>query len=155
MCVKVYWIVSFIVSWIVFFMLVDYKLLKKTIAIGFITVVLQLYVDYYAGKYGLYKISNAYITLFDSSAFFAFGIPFTLGIIFVQYLPRNRSWLKLINVLVWSSLFLAFEMLAIYAGILTYTNWNTFNSFTVNVSAFIILGWIWEMFAGKHNVEEK
>ena len=140
------WLISFIASWIVFFILVDFKKLKTTIIAGIFTMVFQLYVDHHANIYGLYSITNPIINLLESSLFFTFGIPFTLGVVFVQYLPETNKWLKILNILVWALLFLFFEVFVINTGVLKHIKWSYFNSFSVNIVIFTILTWLGETF---------
>ena len=140
------WLISFIVCWIIFFILIDFKKLKRAVLAGLFTMVLQLYVDYHATIYGLYKINNPIINLLESSFFFTFGIAFTLGVIFVQYLPTTNKWLKILNIFVWAFLFLIFEVFMVNAGVLKHIKWSYLNSFSVNISIFIMLTWLGETF---------
>jgi len=140
------WLISFIVSWIVFFILVDSKKLKTTIIAGIFTMVLQLYVDHDAIIYGLYSITNPIINLLESSLFFTFGIAFTLGVLFVQYLPKTNKWLKILNILVWALLFLILEVFMVNVGVIKHIKWSYLNSFSVNIAIFIILTWMGETF---------
>lgn len=140
------WLISFIISWIVFFILIDFRNIKKTVFAGICAVLFQFSIDYYAMKYGLYKITDPIAAVWDSSIFFVFGPVFTMGILFVQYLPRMDKWLRLINIFIWSSFFMLFEIFIISAGVLVYIKWSHFNSFTIDIAAIMMLSWIGENF---------
>ncbi len=140
------WLTVFIICWIVFFILVKPGMLKRTVLAGILAILLQFSVDYHAVQYGLYKINAPIIEIWNSSVFFVLGPVFTMGILFVQYLPKGDKWLKLANIFIWSSIFLLEELVLINIGVLEYTKWSNFNSFTVNAASFTMLAWVGETF---------
>ncbi len=140
------WLISFIISWIVFFILIDFRNIKKTIFAGIFVMLLQFSADYYAMKYGLYRVDNTIVEIWNSSVFFVLGPVFTMGILFVQYLPRRDKWLRLANIFIWSSMFLLFEIFIINANALMYIKWSRFNSFSIDIAAIMMLSWLGENF---------
>lgn len=76
------WIITFIVSWIIFFLLVDWRYIKYTVWGGLLALSFQLVVDEIAIGLNLYDFSNVVIRIFDSSLFFTLGAPFCIGVLY-------------------------------------------------------------------------
>jgi len=134
------WLISAIVSWIIFFLLVDWSRIKYTVWGGFITSALQLLVDTGAINLNLYRVDSVYYIL-TSSAFFTFGVVFTIGVLYAQTLPENR-WMQALSILVATTLFSLQEVLFIRVQVLEYINWFTPASIFVNILVFISYTWI-------------
>lgn len=134
------WIISAIVSWIIFFLLVDWSRIKYTVWGGFITSALQLLVDTGAMNLNLYRVESFYMIL-TSSAFFTFGVVFTIGILYAQTLPENR-WKQALSIAVATTLFSLQEVLFIKVQVLEYINWSHLASVFVNILVFISYTWI-------------
>ncbi|WP_035571064.1 hypothetical protein, partial [Halonatronum saccharophilum] len=97
------WIIVFIKSWILLYLLVDLKRLKVNIWCGVLAVALQIAIDTRAISRGWYHINRKGISILGSSLFFTLGPVLVIGILMAQYHPRKR-WLRIVNVFVISAL---------------------------------------------------
>ncbi|MEG6616191.1 hypothetical protein V6C27_07090 [Peptococcaceae bacterium 1198_IL3148] len=138
------WIVTFVLSWIMFALLIDRQLLKYTLWGGITAIILQLIVDTSADAMGIYHVM-AQLKLGGGSVFFTFGAVFTMGTIFVQFIPINR-WLKILHILATATLFLGLEYLLVQRSIITYHNWGMGLSWLTNLVVFITITWLAETF---------
>lgn len=136
------WIVTFVLGWLMLVILVDKSRLHHTMWGGVTAVVLQLIVDTGASNLGLYTVVSKY-HLGGGSPFFTFGVVFTMGILFFQYIPTN-IWLKITHILVISTLFLALEYLLEYRSVLRYHHWHMGASWFTNILVFITITWVAE-----------
>ncbi|MTI79264.1 MAG: hypothetical protein FH758_00060 [Firmicutes bacterium] len=134
------WIAVFISSWLMFFILVDKSRLKYTILGGITAMILQLIVDTGASGIGLYSVKSGY-KLGGGSALFTFGAVLTMGILFVQYIPKNR-WLKVAHIIVTATLFLGMEYLLVQRNLIIYTHWGMGPSWFTNILVFITITWV-------------
>lgn len=133
------WLVSAVISWIIFFLLVDWSRIKYTIWGGFITSALQLVVDTGAIHLNLYQVESVYYIL-TSSVFFTFGVVFTIGVLYAQTLPENR-WMQALSIVVATTLFSSQELLFLKIEVLEYINWRHAASVFVNILVFISYTW--------------
>jgi hypothetical protein len=134
------WVILFIISWIVFLFLVDWRNLKTNIWGGILSIVLQMSIDRNAVVFNLYKIENGVVNVLGSSLFFVLGPVFVIGILLVQVHPLKRL-LTIANVIIASALYSTQELLLISRKVLIYTNWNMLSSIIVNIGAMIIISW--------------
>jgi hypothetical protein len=134
-----YWIVTFVISWIIFFALVDLKYVKYTVWGGIIAVIFQLTVDEIATSLNLYSFSDPVITVFKSSFFFTFGAPFCIGVLYAQTYPK-RKVLQLVNPLVLTFMFFLMEYSLHRVGALKYINWSYIYSLVVDLGALLAIG---------------
>ncbi len=134
------WIIFFVFSWVMFFMLIDFKKLKKNVWNGVLAILLQYAVDTQAVLHGFYKIENPIISIRGSSVFFVLGPVFVIGILMAQYHPSKKIFI-VANVLVLAGLYTLAEVFLLKTGVLVYTNWHSTDSIVVNISAMIILSW--------------
>ncbi|MFZ5987689.1 MAG: hypothetical protein ACOYWZ_11270 [Bacillota bacterium] len=135
------WVISFIVSWIVFFFLVDFSKIKVNVIGGTLALSLATFVDWGGQELGLYRFHDLIIPWFGCSAFYKFGPILTMGTIFTQYVP-NRKWFQLINVIVSSLLFLFLELITINTHVAEYVHWHFIASLLVDLLTFSSLTWI-------------
>ncbi len=134
------WVISFILSWILLFLLTDNKNLKKNIMGGVLALSLASLVDYGGQKLELYSFYDIIIPWATCSAFYKFGPIFTMGILFCQYVPNNK-WLQAAHILMCSILYILLEMSIISTGVAEYIHWNTFASFFINIVTLGSLTW--------------
>jgi len=134
------WIISFIASWVLFFLLTDNKHLKRNIWGGILALLLASIVDYGGQRLGLYEFKQIIIPWAGCSAFYKFGPVFTMGVLFCQYVPRYK-WLQAVNIFVISILYILLELSIISTGVAEYIHWNTLASFFINILAFGTLTW--------------
>ncbi|HYF75348.1 MAG TPA: CBO0543 family protein [Candidatus Nitrosocosmicus sp.] len=134
------WVISFISSWVLFFLLTDNKSLKKNIMGGILALLLGSLVDYGGQKLGLYSFYEIIIPWATCSAFYKFGPIFTMGVLFCQHVPQNK-WLQLAHIVACSILYILLELSVISTGVAEYLHWNILASFTVNILAFCSLTW--------------
>lgn len=134
------WIILFIVSYILFFLLVDLKTLKTNIWCGILAIGLQLLIDTQSISHNQYKIINPVLPLFGSSLFFILGPVLVVATLLAQYHPVNR-WLVVINALVFTALYSAQELLLLQVKALIYINWDFWTSVRINAFIMICLSW--------------
>lgn len=134
------WIISFIVSWILFFLLTDNKNLKNNIWGGVLALLLASIVDYGGQELNLYNFMDIIIPWAGCSAFYKFGPIFTMGTLFCQYVPRHK-WLQTANIFMASILYILLELAIISTGVAKYIHWNTLASFFINILTFGSLTW--------------
>lgn len=139
------WVITGVVSWVLFYFLVDVSQLKRTIFGGIFTVALGSLVDWGGQKLNFYKFYDVIIPWANCSIFYKFGPIFIMGILYIQYLPRKRS-LQIINIVVVSLLYLAIETLIIQTHAAEYRNWHPLASLTVDIVAFTCLTWFAQTF---------
>ncbi|RKO66533.1 hypothetical protein [Desulfofundulus salinus] len=137
------WVISFAISWLVFFALADRRRYMPLLVGGLAAVIVQLLTDNMGHYLNLYRISDPVLPIFYSSAFFTFGPVFTMGALFGQYLPSLR-WLQGLHIMAFSGLFLLEERMFMLAGVLVYTHWDHFASLLVNTLVFTGLAWLVE-----------
>jgi len=135
------WFYSFIVGWILFFALVDWNRLNRNLWGGIYVCILQLFQDNLAHVANIYIITDVGIRLIYTSAFFTFGIIFTMGVLFVQYLPRSPK-LQLLHISAFVLGFLVFEYTVHRAGLLHYKHWSLVASFWDDILILTSLAWI-------------
>lgn len=134
------WFFTFIVGWVVFLFLVDWKTLSVNMWGGFLCSALELWQDSAAYNVGAYFIQETGITIFNVSAFFTFGIAASMGILYLQYIPKNPI-LQIIHSLVFAIGFMIFEQIVQSAEMLTTPHWNLAASFFNNTIIFGSLLW--------------
>lgn len=134
------WLISAVVAWIIFFLLVDWSRLKYTLWGGLSVVALQLLVDSGAMNLNLYRVITK-VKILNSSVFFTFGVVFVVGVLFAQTLPSSR-WLQALDILVTTALFCWLESLFVKVGVLEYLNWNQAASTVINFLALTSYAWL-------------
>jgi hypothetical protein len=101
---------------------------------------MQLIHDTDAAHANLYHFNDAGIWILKSSAFFTFGAVFTMGVIFIQFIPRNPM-LKIIHTLVYAVGLLAFEYIMITNRVLKHVNYSYWLSLADNLVVMSTLAW--------------
>lgn len=134
------WIIFFIVSWSIFFFLVDWKEFKLNSLCGLLALGMQLAVDTSMIAHGFYKVNDHVLNIWGSSAFFGMGAPFAFGTLLAQYQSCKRGF-RILNVLVLAAIYTLQEINLIYSGALEYIDWNLIDSIMVNICAMIVLSW--------------
>lgn len=139
------WVISFFISWILFFTLVDYKELKRNIFGGIAALILGSIIDWGGQKLDLYQFYDVIIPWAGCSAFYKFGPILVMGILFSQSIPK-KLWMQTLNILVFSLLYLFLEALIINVGVAEYVNWHILASFLFNVLTFSTLTYFSQSF---------
>ena len=134
------WVISFVVSWILFILLIDKTKLNKNIYSGVVALTLASIVDWGGQKLGLYEFHNLIIPWFGCSWFYKFGPVLSMGILFAQTVPKKK-WHQVINIAAFSATFIALEHLIILSNVAEYVNWHILASLLVNMLAFSSLTW--------------
>lgn len=134
------WIISFIVSWILFILLVDKNKIKTSIWGGIATLSLASFVDWGGQQLKLYAFTDLIIPWFGCSAFYKFGPVFTMGVLFVQGIS-GKKWMQLLNILMYSLIFLSLEQVIIRTGVAQYIHWHFLASLLVDIWALASLTW--------------
>lgn len=139
------WVISFFISWILFFILVDYKTLKFNIWGGISALILASIVDWGGQKLNLYQFYDVIIPWAGCSAFYKFGPIFTMGTLFSQSIPK-KLWMQILNILVFSLLYLFLEALIINTGTAEYIHWHILASLLINMLTFGTLTYLTQSF---------
>lgn len=142
------WIISFIVAWLLFLVLVDKASLKTNVFGGLLSLTLASIVDWGGQRLELYTFKDVIIPWFTCSAFYKFGPILTMGILFSQSIPKKKSW-QIFNILAFSMLYLSLEHLIILTGVAEYIHWHIMASFIVNVLTLTSLTWFTQTFLRK------
>lgn len=142
------WIIIFVITWILFFLLVDKTTIRKTILGGLLTLLLGTIVDWGGQKLELYAFYDLIIPWFGCSFFYKFGPIFTMGILFSQSIPKSNK-LQALNIFVFAIFYITLEYLIILTGVAQYLHWNTLASFFVNLLVFSALTWFTNEFLKK------
>lgn len=135
------WFFTFVVGWAVFFLLIDWSKIYKNIWGGLVALILELWQDTTAANVGMYYIKAPGIWLLKSSFFLSFGIVFTMGILFLQYLPKKPLF-QLCHIFVFSFGFVIFEITVINYALLEEPHWNRIGSFFDNIIIMAALAWL-------------
>ncbi|MGI6778454.1 MAG: hypothetical protein ACOX7R_10700 [Acetivibrionales bacterium] len=135
------WFYTFVVGWIVFLLLIDWSTIRQNIWSGIAAIGLELWQDASAHNVGMYHMLDRGISLFNVSAFLTFGIVFTMGVLFFQFLPMNPK-LQLIHLVVFSIGFMIFEFILIEYGVLFEPHWGISASFFDNIIIMGTLVWL-------------
>lgn len=123
-----------------FFLLVDLKKFYINVWGGIAACILQLIHDTEQDFLNNYHVYDAGIWLLKSSVFFTFGVVFTMGVIFLQFIPQNKI-LKIIHVLVFAIGFLVFEYIVINNEMLKYIHFSYLLSLADNILVMATLAW--------------
>ncbi|MCX7921981.1 MAG: hypothetical protein N3B21_08230 [Clostridia bacterium] len=134
------WFYTFIIGWVVFLLLIDWHLFKKNVWAGIACSILELWQDGVSIHLGLYRVQNAGIYLLGIPVFFTIGLAFTMGVIFMQYLPSNNK-LQLIHIFVFSIGFVIFETRLVKYGFLVHIHYNYTASFFINILIMTSIAW--------------
>lgn len=143
------WLISFIVSWILFLISVDYKRIKSNIIAGLLALAMASIVDWGGQHLGLYTFRDLIIPWFGCSAFYKFGPVLTMGALYAQSVPEKK-WMQAANIGVFSFAFLALEMAIIRTGVAEHLHWHPLGSLFVNILAFGTLTWFTKTFLRSH-----
>ncbi|MFZ5644225.1 MAG: hypothetical protein ACOY46_11590 [Bacillota bacterium] len=142
------WAITFIVCWVLFFIFVDLRKLKDNIIGGILAVALATFVDNGARILCLYEFNDLIISWVGLPVFYIWGPIFTMGVLFMQYVPQHK-WLQALHVLVFSITFAAVDFLLVQVNAADYIHWHWLASFFVNCVCFGSLTWITQAFIRK------
>lgn len=134
------WIILFLVSWIILFLLVEWKKFKFNMWCGLLAVAFQFIIDSTAMEHKLYEIKNPILHIMGSSVFFGFGPVFVIGTLLAQYQPAKR-WMAVLHVIVLICLYSVEELLLLSRQVLLYTNWHFPDSMFLNLISMTALSW--------------
>jgi hypothetical protein len=123
-----------------FFLLVDWGKFHVNVWGGIVACILQLLHDIEQVNLNNYYFYDVGIWLFKSSFFFTFGIVFTLGVIFLQFMPQNMK-LKIIHVIVFAVGLVIFEYLVVSNEMLIHIHYSYWVSFADNLMVTSTLLW--------------
>lgn len=135
------WVIFFVISWIVFLLLVDWKKLKINIWSGLLAIVFAAAVDFdNIVDHHRYAINNPIIEIKGSSLFFLLGPVFVMAILMTQYHPRKRL-MTVLHVFIISGLYSSMEIILLYRGALQYIDWDFHDSLQINLTVIATLSW--------------
>ncbi|MGE5405694.1 MAG: hypothetical protein ACM3PP_12230, partial [Candidatus Saccharibacteria bacterium] len=134
------WIILFVISWVLLFLLADWKALKTNVWCGLLAMGMQVWVDSHYIQHKLYGVHKPVIDIFGSSAFFVAGPVFVIGVLLAQFYPAKR-WARIVHLIVITALFSLQEYLLVKRSVLHYINWHQMDSLGVNVAAMALLSW--------------
>lgn len=135
------WFFSFVISWTVFLLLVDWNTFSRNFWGGIAASILELWQDTIASIVGMYHIQDGGFFLFRAPIFLTFGAVFTVGVLFLQYLPQNPK-LQLLHIIMISAGFAVFEVIVESFGLLIKPHWNLLGSFFDNTIIMGSLAWL-------------
>ncbi|TYQ17980.1 UNVERIFIED_CONTAM: hypothetical protein Cloal_0375 [Acetivibrio alkalicellulosi] len=135
------WVISFIVSWILFFLLVDYKNLKINLIGGIFALALASFVDWGGQKLEFYDFYDVIIPWAGCSAFYKFGPIFTMGTLFSQSVPRKKL-MQPFNIIAFTLLYIFLELLILNTHAAEYLQWHVLASILINLLTFSTLTYI-------------
>ncbi|MDO7788602.1 CBO0543 family protein [Desulforamulus aquiferis] len=139
------WLIAGVISWIIFYILVDFKQLRRTVYAGLFASLMATFVDWGGQRLGFYRFDEMLLPIANAPIFYIFGPVFVVGVLFAQHLPRNKS-LQIVNIFIVSLLYLSLEYLLIQTNAARHLNWHLLASFSVNLAAFTILTYVIRMF---------
>ncbi|MFZ5966893.1 MAG: hypothetical protein ACOYVK_06935 [Bacillota bacterium] len=134
------WLIFFIFSWGLFFLIGDWKELKINGWCGIFAGIVALITDYQSILWGKYQIHNKIIDLFGSSLFFTMGPVFIIGALLAQYHPKKR-WMIVLNVFVLTILYSAMEWMLVQRGMVEYVHWTLWESIRINAISITMFSW--------------
>ncbi|PAB59924.1 hypothetical protein [Anaeromicrobium sediminis] len=134
------WIILFIVSWIMFFIAVDFKMLKYTIWSGLLTALIEVSIDILYTGHKLYKTVNNVFETKGISIFFIFSVPIVIGTLMSQYYPKKKLY-RILNIFIISILFYAVEFILVLKGDLIYINWIWIESLIIDLLTMMSISW--------------
>jgi len=134
------WVILFLINWIIFLFLVDWKKFKTNIWTGVLAIAMVISIDYSNIIHGRYIIKKLVVNVFGSSLFFLLGPVLIIGTLLAQYHPRKR-WLTVLSVIVIFLLYSAIELILVSRGAVEYLDWHFCDSLIVNIGAISILSW--------------
>lgn len=135
------WLITFILSWLLLLIFIDTRRLKYTLWGGLITFMMAALVDWAAQELGLYRFNDMIINLAGSPALYLLGPVFTMGVLFFQFLHRDRV-VQAGNIMAFSMAYLAVEYLIVNTGVASYLHWHILASLGVDILAFTSLSYI-------------
>lgn len=124
-----------------FFLLVDWRKFHVNVWGGIAASILQLIHDTELASLGNYQFNDVGIWVLKSSFFLTFGIVFTMGVIFFQFIPKNMK-LKIIHVIVFTAGLLIFEYIMVSNGKLKHIHYSYWLSLADNLLVLSALSWI-------------
>jgi len=134
------WFFSFVIGWLVFILLVDRRTLSRNIWGGFMAVFFEYIEDGLYSAQKLYFFKNAFLPVFGIPVFFTFGVVITMGILYVQFTPKNPD-LQMLHLIVFSLVFLVFEYIVTVNDMLVTPFWGIVVSYFDNILVFGSLLW--------------
>ena len=138
------WLIVFVSSWILFFVFVDRKRLFFTLYGGLIFAILGAMVDWGGQRIGLYVFETPLVPFMGNSLFYILGPVFTMGVLFFQFLQRDRL-MQVANILAFSLTYLSVEYLIVLSGAASYKHWHYLASFAVDLLAFSAMSYVGEI----------
>ena len=138
------WLIVFVFSWVLLLVFVDRKRLPFTLYGGVIFAVVSSIVDWGGQQIGLYVFKTPIIPFMGNSLFYILGPVFTMGLLFFQFLQRDRL-LQVANILAFSLTYLAVEYLIVLSGAADYKHWHYLASFVVDVIVFSAMSYLGEI----------
>lgn len=147
------WIILFLINWIVFLLLVDWKGLKINIWSGLFATVMAIFIDYFNSIQGRYIINRPIIDIMGSSLFFLLGPVFVIGTLLAQYHPKKRL-MVVANTFVLFTIYSIVELILVNRGAVEYLGWGFIDSLVINLGVMSTLSWFSIVVLNKWSVEK-
>jgi len=131
---------SFLISFTLFIFLLDRRKIHINIYGGIIGAVYQLIQNLIAHYLNLWKYNNVSLFLPNSALFsetiniFTVGYAFTMGCLFLQFLPRN-IYLQLFHTLLWGLFYYLSRYIMHKFSVITYIHFSV--HFSMNILTFL------------------
>ncbi|MCX7924004.1 MAG: hypothetical protein N3B21_18620 [Clostridia bacterium] len=154
-----FWLYVFLISVSVFLLLINWRDLTRNIWAGFVCITHQLsahILAYKLGYWNYFGVNEGLPNLIVFSNFiniFFLGSAFLMGILFVQFLPKNY-FLQLIHSSVWTFFFRLLYYIAEQNGMVQFLHWRTWMYFYIIPVNMLTLAWIKNIFERNANKNE-
>ena len=133
------WIILFFIAYFLLFSLIPLKRCKELLHVGLFSLIVLYIIDSTLIKLGAYSFKLVY---FDISGipllYLLSGLPG--GMLLVHFLPPKKKW-HLFYPLLASAIFLCIELIMVLCKYFYHHQWNSFNSYVLNIFGFSIVLW--------------
>lgn len=150
------WLFAFLISFILFLVLVDWRQLHINIYGGIISVAYKLIESNVAYNAGLWKHYSTW-TPVNSIPFLEFvnvssaGIAFTMGIIYFQLLPKKLGW-QFVHAFIWTIFYTLLNAILQGYGLLMYVHFRVYGVTHVLIF-FLSIAWFKTFWLQQENAQ--
>ena len=134
-------IVSAIICWALVLIFTDYKQLKRNAWLGVTAYLMGVVVDYTSYRTGLYTMHLYTLEGLIPLLIGKFATPLPIGILYAQYMPKNRVK-QLLSIILLDIGYIFIELFLVAFGALTHSHWSIYNSIIYNIFIFATLTYI-------------
>lgn len=153
------WLYVFLISLTLFLLLFDIHTLKQNLWAGFVCIAYQTGLELVFNKENFMHFLRVGEGLPKSIVFsntiniFYIGIVFTMGILFVQFLPRNYI-LQIAHASIWLFYFRLMSYIAQQNNMIEFVYWNAWKYIHIVPGNMLALAWLKNIISGR-DIKEK